>query len=93
MTVTRLAGTRYKSDSKPLASGGTGSIYRILSGTSNKVAKIYHADRFTLDLPDSTVFTQVAWALDALYDQNRMFYGFVEQNIYLNKTCSFLTEW
>ena len=44
MELTGLTGTKYQLDSKPLISGGEGSIYHVTDGEDVKVAKVYHAD-------------------------------------------------
>ena len=88
MEFTGLHGTKYQLDSKPLISGGEGSIYHVTDGGDNKVAKIYHADNLTPVLekklmfmvanpPESNVLSQIAWPNDLLYDSSGRFCGFV----------------
>ena len=95
MIYTGRLGTNYRLDTRPLASGGEGNIYRVIGGTKKKVAKIYHDDKLTQELenklkymvdypPDSGVFNQVAWPLDVLYDTNNQFCGFVMPKLNVN---------
>jgi serine/threonine protein kinase len=96
MTVIGLSGTQYQLDSKLLAAGGEGEIYRVLGGgTPKKVAKIYKSGVTTRELeekltimvnrpPSSKVLTQVAWPLDILYNNKKQFCGFVMPELSIN---------
>lgn len=78
---------QYQLEQKAFSSGGEGDIYRV-AGKSNKVVKVYHADRITRELeekinymakkrPSANVLHQVAWPLEAVYDPAGHFRGFV----------------
>ncbi len=82
-----LSKKQYQIDPKPFSSGGEGDIYRVI-GQEKIVMKIYHADRRTQEMeakithmagnpPSESVLTQVAWPLDAVYDERGAFVGFV----------------
>ena len=87
MKVKGLSGKYYELGSKPLSSGGEGSVYNV-SGENRKVVKIYHNGVVTKELeskilymvknsPNASVFNQIAWPVDAVYDNNGKFCGFV----------------
>ena len=87
MILHGLQGQSYQIESKPFSSGGEGDVYGII-GNPDKVIKVYHSDRLTVELeqklntmakrpPSSSVLSQVAWPLDVIYDQNNLFCGFV----------------
>ncbi len=82
-----LSRTIYQLEPNPFSSGGEGDIYRIV-GNDKYVAKIYHSGVITKDLeekirlmtqkpPKANILNQVAWPIDALYDQNYHFCGFL----------------
>jgi uncharacterized protein YegL len=88
MTVIGLSGTQYQLDSNLLSDGGEGKIYRVLSGLSKAVAKIYKTGVPTHELeeklkymvhhqPGSNVLNQVAWPIDVIYDTRKKFSGFI----------------
>ena len=58
MNVTGLTEAKYQLDSKHLVSGGEGSIYHVIKGRNNKLAKIYHPDIITPDLEEKIKFIQ-----------------------------------
>ena len=87
MTLQGLKGQIYQLDTKPFSSGGEGDIYE-LTGNADKVVKVYHPDRITIELeqklkrmtnqpPSSRVLSQVAWPLDVVYNSTNQFCGFV----------------
>ena len=87
MKVKGLSGMFYELETNPLSSGGEGSIYNVL-GENGKVVKIYHSGTVTKELeskicymvknpPNATVFNQIAWPVDVVYDDNGVFCGFV----------------
>ena len=74
----------YILESKPLAKGGEGAIYKI-NGNNNIVAKIYFKPTKELEEkltymsnnpPDKSVLNDIAWPLDILYDGGS-FCGFI----------------
>lgn len=86
MIVTGLHGDVFDLEQKPFSSGGEGDIFGI-KGNGDNVVKIYHKDRVTTELeekikymtekqPSRNVINQVAWPLDAVYDQPGIFCGF-----------------
>lgn len=87
MMLRGLQGQGYTLEAKPFSSGGEGDVYGVV-GMTDKVVKVYHADRITSELeqklnimakrpPSSRVLSQVAWPLDVVYDQRNQFCGFV----------------
>ena len=87
MNLTSLSGQSYILDVLPIGSGGEGDIYPV-QGAINYVAKIYKPSAMTAELeeklkvmvqnpPSAAVFTQVAWPLDVVYDDNGRCMGFV----------------
>lgn len=82
-----LSKKRYQLESKAFSSGGEGDIYKVV-GNDSQVVKLYHSDRITSELeqkiiymaknpPASSVLDQVAWPIDALYNDRGQFVGFV----------------
>jgi len=95
MTVIGLSGTKYRLDTKLLNDGGEGEIYRVVGGTSKKVAKIYKAGIPNRELeeklaimvnrpPSPNVLSQVAWPLDIVYNVNNQFCGFIMHELNIN---------
>ena len=87
MILHGLNSEQYQLEQKPFSSGGEGDVYKII-GKNDRVAKIYHPDRITQELeekikymakkrPSSSILNQVAWPLEAVYDSNSRFRGFV----------------
>lgn len=88
MNLYGLKGTQYQIESKPsIGSGGEGGVYSV-NGHTDKVIKIYHPGVVDAELeeklkimvakpPSSTVLNQVAWPLDLIYDEKKVFRGFV----------------
>lgn len=87
MQLYGLWGQNYQLEQKPFSSGGEGEIYRIV-GNNNSVVKVYLNSNVSKELenkiklmvkrpPSSSVFNQVAWPIDAVYDSANVFRGFV----------------
>lgn len=79
------SGTQYNLAEKPLATGGEGAIYAIITAPG-KVAKVYHSANSSLERkisimvdrpPSPKVAAQMAWPIDVLRDGTGKFCGFV----------------
>ena len=79
----------------PLISGGEGAIYAVIDD-SGVVAKVYRADVVGQELKDKIcamlensprqeAFTQLAWPIDILNDEQERFCGFIMNK--LDSTC------
>ena len=76
---------KYSLESKPLAEGGEGQVYRIV-GNKDKVVKIYTRKSESIEKkiilmmkkpPSQKVMNQVAWPIDIVYNSSKEFCGFV----------------
>ena len=88
MDLYGIKGTHYRIESKPsIGSGGEGGVYAV-DGHPDIVIKIYNSDVADAELeeklkimvakpPSSTILNQVAWPLDLVYDERKVFCGFV----------------
>lgn len=89
-----ISGKIYTLESKSFSRGGEGEIFNII-GNQTQVIKIYFPNRISTELenklrymvnnpPASSVLNQVAWPVDVVYDQNKVFKGFVMPKLDIN---------
>ena len=89
-----LSGKIYTLENRSFSKGGEGEIFRLV-GNQNQVIKIYFSSSVSKELeqklrymadnpPESSVLNQVAWPIDVVYDENRIFKGFVMPKLDIN---------
>ena len=94
MNLTGLTGATYRLANTPIGGGGEGDIFPI-PGNSGRVAKIYRAGVvskeleeklkiMTLNPPNESVLSQVAWPLDVVYGEGGKCLGFVMPKLSIN---------
>ena len=94
MVLKNAYGNTYVLDSIPIGSGGEGDIFPVQSDNS-RVAKIYKSGVIskeleqklrimTLNPPNESVLSQVAWPLDVVYDNYGNCRGFVMPRLEIN---------
>jgi DNA-binding helix-hairpin-helix protein with protein kinase domain len=96
MTLRGLQGDIYTTENKSFASGGEGSIYKLLN-KHNLLAKVYHPEFATEERheklklmrrnpPNSETLAYLAWPVDILIHVNGSFAGFAMPALITDKT-------
>ena len=92
MIATGINGTTYNLDTTSVGSGGEGSVFRAYI---TKMVKVYKPGIMTHELerklkvmiehpPNESVLSQVAWPLDAIYDDKMQCIGFIMPELSIN---------